>query len=67
MSKKFEIDWESADRITVLNLKEALEYMETENKKFRKKKSLSDYEKADFEYNTRMIMHIKEVLKHYGE
>ena len=67
MSKKFEIDWESADRITVLNLKQALDYMEKENKKFAKKKSLADYEQADFVYNSRMIINIKEVLKHYGE
>lgn len=65
-SPKFEIDYETSDKITVLNLKDTMNYMEVENKKMMKKEIMEDHIKADFEYNARMIAHIREVLKHYG-
>ena len=67
-SPRFEIDYETSDRITVLNLKDTMNYMLQENKKLITKRlsELQDHEKSDYEYNTKMAAHIQEVLKHYG-
>jgi hypothetical protein len=67
-SPRFEIDYETSDRITVLNLKDTMNYMLQENKKLITKRlsELQDHEKSDYEYNTKMAAHIREVLKHYG-
>jgi hypothetical protein len=65
-SPRFEIDYETSDRITVLNLKDTMNYMLQENKKLMTKGELHDHEKSDYEYNARMAAHIQEVLKHYG-
>ena len=63
MSKKLEIDFETADRITVLTLKEQRKYL---------KKELADFKKGDYLHpedvvnNTRVIQALDLVIKHYG-
>ena len=64
MSKKLEIDFETADRITVLTLKEQRKYL---------KKELADFKKGDYLHpedvvnNTRVIQALDLVIKHYGD
>ena len=64
MSKnKLEIDFETADRITVLTLKEQRKYL---------KKELADFKKGEYLHpedvsgNTIMIHHLDAVIKHFG-
>lgn len=63
MSKKLEIDFETADRITVLTLKEQRKYL---------KKELADFKKGDYLHpedvvnNTRVMQALDLVIKHYG-
>ena len=69
--RKFYIDWEAADQITKLNLKEAYAYMSSDNAAFENKLvtvgKLEEHEISDMSYNTIMMTHIREVLKYYGE
>ena len=64
MSKKLEIDFETADRITVLTLKEQRKYL---------KKELADFKKGDYLHpedvvnNTRVMQALDLVIKHYGD
>ena len=65
-SPRFEIDYETSDKITILNLKDTMNYLLQENKKLLAKGEMKDNEKSDYEYNARVCAHIQEVLKHYG-
>ena len=64
MSKKLEIDFETADRITLLTLKEQRRYL---------KKELADFKKGEYLHpedvvnNTRVIQALDLVIKHYGD
>ena len=63
MSKKLEIDFETADRITVLTLKEQRRYL---------KKELADFKKGGYLHpedvvnNTRLVQAMDDVIKYYG-
>jgi len=64
MSKgKLEIDFETADRITVLTLKEQRKYL---------KKELADFKKGEYLHpedvvnNTRVVQALDTVIKHFG-
>jgi len=64
MSKnKLEIDFETADRIAVLTMKEQRKYL---------KKELADFKKGEYLHpedvvnNTRVIQALDLVIKHYG-
>ena len=65
------IDFETGDKITVCNLKDAYDYMKSENIEFEEKiktnGQLEEHEKGDMVYNITMMTHIREVLKYYGE
>jgi hypothetical protein len=64
MSKrKLEIDFETADRITVICLKEQRGYLKKELKRFEKGEYLHP---EDVVNNTRMIQSLDQVIKHYG-
>jgi len=60
---RLEIDCETADRITVLTLKEQRRYL---------KKELTDFKKGEYLHpedvvnNTRMIQALDTVIKHFG-
>jgi hypothetical protein len=64
MSKKLEIDFETADRITVLTLKEQRRYL---------KKELADFKKGEYLHpedvvnNTRLVQALDDVIKYYGD
>ncbi len=63
MSKKLEIDFETADRITVITMKEQRKYL---------KKELADFKKGEYLHpedvvnNTRVIQALDIVIKHFG-
>jgi hypothetical protein len=64
MSKnKLEIDVETADRITVISLKEHRGYLKKELKKFKKGEYLHP---EDVVNNTRMIQALDLVIDYYG-
>lgn len=64
MSKsKLEIDFETADRITVICLKEQRKYLKKELKRFEKGEYLHP---EDVVNNTRMIQALDQVIKYYG-
>ena len=64
MSKKLEIDFETADRIALLTMKEQRKYL---------KKELADFKKGEYLHpedvvnNTRVIQALDLVIKHYGD
>ena len=61
--KKLEIDFETADRITVICLKEQRQYLKKELAKFKKGEWLHPEDVAN---NTRLIEALNLVIKHYG-
>ena len=63
---KFEIDQESADRITVLNLKDWRKYLLKENRDLKKKFPLPDHLARDMADNTRYIQALDIVIEAYG-
>jgi aspartyl/asparaginyl beta-hydroxylase (cupin superfamily) len=64
MSKrKLEIDFETADRITLITLKEQRGYLKKELKRFEKGEWLHP---EDVVNNTRMIQSLDHVIKYYG-
>jgi hypothetical protein len=69
--KKLELDYETADKITVLCLKDAYLSMNKEVKEaldeIKNNGELPVYKKEDLVYNQSMMIHIREVLKYYGE
>lgn len=71
MSKlKIELDGETADRIVVDTLKYHLSIIKDDNKQAKKKiKNGEGYPalNEDIAYNENMKIHIKEVLKYFGE
>lgn len=67
MKKGLELDYEVADRITVLNLKDARENLIKENDLFTSLERMQDYQLADYGYNHNLIKAITTVLHYYGE
>ena len=63
MSKKLEIDFETADRITLLTLKEQRRYLKKELRDFKKGEYLHPEDVAN---NTRVIDALDLVIKHFG-
>lgn len=63
MSRKFEIDIETADRITLLILKDQQEYLKKELKRHRKGEWMHP---EDVVYNTRLLEALDTVIKYYG-
>jgi hypothetical protein len=64
MSKgKLEIDFETADRITVITLKEQRKYLKKELAAFKKGEYLHP---EDVVNNTRVIQALDTVIKHFG-
>ena len=72
MSKKLEIDVETADRITVLTLKEQRRYLKKELTEWKKNPrtayQLDGYwlHPEDVSGNEIMIHHLDAVIKHFG-
>jgi len=62
-NRKLEIDSETADRITVISLKEQRGYLKKELAKFKKGEYLHP---EDVVGNTRLIQAMDLIIKHYG-
>ena len=60
---RLEIDYDTADRITVICLKDHRKYLKQELKKFKKGEYLHP---DDVVYNTQMIAALDTVIKHFG-
>ena len=64
MKKGLEIDFDTADRITLITLKEQRRYL---------KKELADFKKGGYLHpedvvnNTRLVQAIDDVIKYYGD
>ena len=63
MSKKLEIDFETADRIAVLAMKEQRKYLKKELADFKQGQYLHP---EDVSGNQIMIHHLDAVIKHFG-
>jgi hypothetical protein len=63
VSKKLEIDFETADRIAVLTLKEQRKYLKKELADFKQGQYLHP---EDVSGNQIMIYHLDAVIKHFG-
>jgi len=63
MSKKIEIDSETADRIALVTLKEQRQYLKKELRDFKKGEYLHP---EDVVLNTRLVQALDLVIKHYG-
>lgn len=64
MRKGLEIDFDTADRITVITLKEQRKYLKKELKDFNKGEYLHP---EDVVNNTRVIQALDVVIKHFGD
>lgn len=67
MRKGLELDYDTADKITVLNLKDARETLIKENTLLESLDKMEDYQLADYGYNINLIKAIGTVLHYYGE
>lgn len=63
MSKKLEIDYETADRITLLTLKDHLSYLKKELKEHKKGSWMHE---EDVAYNFILIDALEKIVKYYG-
>lgn len=63
MKKGLQIDFETADRITVITLKEQRKYLKKELVDFKKGKWLHP---EDVVNNTRVVQALDVVIKHFG-
>lgn len=70
MTKGLTIDMETADRITVLCLKDAFEYNQTEiaeiDKLMVESFNVPDYKMEDYVHNKRLCEAMRVVLEYYG-
>lgn len=64
MAKKLEIDYETADRITLLSLKDHQAYLKKELKGFKKGELYMHPE--DVVYNTKLVEAIDVIIHYYG-
>lgn len=63
MKKGLEIDFDTADRITVITLKEQRKYLKKELAQFKKGEYLHP---EDVVNNTRVVQALDLVIKHFG-
>lgn len=64
------IDWETADRITVHNLKDHLKMITEDVEKLEtlmNEGDLAEYQQKDYMYNVGMLKAMKKVLVYFGE
>jgi len=61
--KKIELDYDTVDRITLLNLKESLKYLKKELKQYKKGKYLHE---DDVSNNMKLIIALDLLIKYYG-
>lgn len=61
--KKFELDYDTVDRITLINLKESLKFLKKELKQYKKGEYLHD---DDVVKNTKLIAALELLIHYYG-
>lgn len=61
------IDFETADRIVILALREHLGYLQTEQLEIESLDSVPGYKQADYFANREIISAMEKVLSYYGE
>lgn len=66
MRSKLELDYDVADGITLLNLKDSYDCMSKETQELRSMDDIPDYKMQDLIYNERMLRHLKHVIRYYG-
>ena len=70
MTKGLTIDIETADRITVLCLKDAFDYMQTEiaevEQQMTESFNVPDYKMEDYVHNKRLCEAMRVILHYYG-
>jgi hypothetical protein len=71
MTDSITLDYETADRIAVLSLKDAFNYMQTEiaeiEQLIQESLDVPDYKMEDYVHNKRLCEAIRRVLHYYGE
>ena len=67
MTRGLEIDFETADRIVVLSLREHLEYLRTEQLEIESMDSVPGHKQADYFDNREITTAIEKVLAYYGD
>jgi hypothetical protein len=61
------LDFETADKLTVCNLKECYDRMIEECAQIEALEEIPGYKGQDLVYNKNMLKHIKAVLEYFGE
>jgi len=61
--KKFELDYDIVDRITILNLKESLKFLKKELKQYEKGEYLHEDDVAN---NMKLIVALELLIHYYG-
>lgn len=61
------IDYEMADRITVSNLKDTMNFLVKRNSQISNSSNITQEMSDTYVKNTKMIEHFKAVLEHFGE
>jgi hypothetical protein len=71
MTDSITLNYETADRIAVLSLKDAFNYMQTEiaeiEQLIQESLDVPDYKMEDYVHNKRLCEAIRMVLHYYGE
>lgn len=63
---KFEIDIETADRLVVCSLRDAMDDLKESIKKLKRKKKLEDYEKEDLAESILSLDAMEKVYDYFG-
>lgn len=63
---KFEIDVETADRLVVCSLRDAMDDLKESIKKLKRKKKLEDYEKEDLAESILSLDAMEKVYDYFG-
>ena len=66
MTRGLEIDFETADRITVCCLKEQLQYLQTEQLEIESLDSVPGHKQADYFANREIIGALEKIVNYYG-
>ncbi len=63
---RLSIDFDTADKIVILSLKDQIKCLSKENKLLKKKKILKDSEAHELGYNMEFIACAEYIIKYYG-
>lgn len=66
-SRGLQLDFEAADRITILNLKDCYKTLTKENEEIQALDEIPEHKSQDLVYNINMLKHLSAVLHYFGE